>query len=123
MTTVKDALADLLQNPDLSVAEAAERHLSPDFRERTNGHWVDRAGFLTGVDELRRTAREITITVLDEVIDGNRYADRHIIDVQHVDGRRSIQEVYLFATLDAVGRLERIEEAAFALDASRPSLG
>ncbi len=31
MTTLKLALADLLQNQDLSLYEAADRHIGPDF--------------------------------------------------------------------------------------------
>jgi hypothetical protein len=47
MTTLKDALADLLQDQDLSLDEAAARRISPGFRRRTNGQWDDRAGFLS----------------------------------------------------------------------------
>jgi hypothetical protein len=83
MTTLKDALADLLQNPGLSVDEAAARHISPDFRQRTNGQWDDRVGFLARIAHVRSETRHVTITVLDELHDGSRYAERHIIDLLH----------------------------------------
>jgi hypothetical protein len=121
VTTLKDALADLLQNQDLSVDEAADRHISPDFRQRTNGQWDDRAGFLTRIAHLRSTTQHTTITVLDELTDGDRYAERHIIDLLRNDGQRIVQEVYLFAALDSDGRLERIEEVALAAGDGEPT--
>lgn len=121
VTTLKDALADLLQNQDLSVDEAADRHISPDFRQRTNGQWDDRAGFLTRIAHLRSTTQHTTITVLDELTDGDRYAERHIIDLLRNDGQRIVQEVYLFAALDSDGRLERIEEVTLAAGDGEPT--
>jgi hypothetical protein len=110
MTTLRDAVADLLDNPGLSLDEAADRHFSPDFRQRTNGEWDDRSGFLARIAELRGNTQQVTITVLDELIDGGRYAERHVIDLLLVDGQRIVQEVYLFAALDSDARFERIEE-------------
>jgi hypothetical protein len=118
MTALKGALADLLQNPDLSVDEAADRHISRDFRQRTNGQWDDRAGFLARIAHLRSEAEHVAITVLDELIDGDHYAERHIIDVLQNDGRRIVQEVHLFADLDSGGRFERIEEVTLAVTAT-----
>jgi hypothetical protein len=116
MTTLKGALADLLQNQEFSVDEAAARHISPDFRQRTNGQWDDRAGFLARIAHLRSETRHVTITVLDELHDGTRYAERHIIDLLHNDGRRTVREVHLFAALDSDGRFERIEEMTRAVE-------
>lgn len=116
MTTLNDALADLLVDHDLSIDEAADRHISPEFRQRANGLWVDRAGFLAGIAQLRSTTERIAITVLDEVRDGGRYAERHIIDLLDVDGRRVVQEVYLFAALDSDGRFTRIEEVTLPVE-------
>ncbi len=121
MTTLSQALADLLQNPDLSVEEAADRHISPDFRQRTNGQWDDRAGFLARIADLRGETRHVTVTVLDELRDGARYAERHVIDLLHNDGRHTVQEVYLFAALDCYGRFRRIEEVTLAADATEPA--
>ncbi|WP_314193226.1 hypothetical protein [uncultured Arthrobacter sp.] len=111
MTTLRGALADLLENHDLPVEEAADRHISPDFRQRTNGQWDDRAGFLARIRRLRSNTQEVTITVLDEITDGSSYAERHLIELLAVDGRRVGYEVYVFAALGSDGRFERIEEA------------
>jgi hypothetical protein len=120
MTTLRAALADLLENQDLTVDQAANRHISRDFRQRTNGQWDDRAGFLARITQLRSNTKDITITVLDDIVDGGRYAERHIIDLLLTDGRRLVQEVYLFAALDSDGRFERIEEVSLPLSATEP---
>lgn len=121
MTTLKRALDDLL-NPQLPLGQAADRHISPDFRQRTNGKWGDRAEFVTRIAELRRNTQQITITVLDELADDSRYAERHIVDLVTRDGQRLTQEVYLFAAFDHNGRFDRIEEVTrtVALDERPP---
>jgi len=115
MTTIKEAVTDLLSNHDLSVEEAADRHFSSDFRQKTNGHWDDRAGFVAGIEELRRVMTLVNITVLNEMVEGRHYAERHTIDLLGGDGRHIVLEVYLFATFDSAGKFHRIEEANFSL--------
>ncbi len=117
MTTLRDALADLLEHREVPLDEAADRHIGSDFRQRTNGQWDDRAGFLARIADLRGNIQRFTMTVLDEIIDGDRYAERHVIDLLFSDGRRVVQEVYLFAALDSDGRFERIEEVSLPIKA------
>ncbi|MYR58270.1 nuclear transport factor 2 family protein, partial [Streptomyces sp. SID625] len=40
-TDIRTALTDLLLTPGLTMAEAAERHFTPDYRQRTDGEWAD----------------------------------------------------------------------------------
>jgi 1,6-anhydro-N-acetylmuramate kinase len=115
MTTLQGALADLLQSDELSVDDAATRHIGPEFRQRVNGDWADRAEFLDGIPRLRRETQSITVTVVDEFVDGLRYSERHLIELVYGDGRRLVHEVYLFATLDAQGRFTLIEEMTRAV--------
>jgi 1,6-anhydro-N-acetylmuramate kinase len=115
MTTFRKAVADLLENHDISVDEAGDRHISPDFRQRTNGHWIGRREFLDRIAEIRSNTVEITITVLDEIIVGEHYSERHIGDLLGFDGRREVHEVYVFATLDLDGRFKIVEEVTLAL--------
>ncbi|RTD85047.1 nuclear transport factor 2 family protein [Variovorax atrisoli] len=112
MSTIKAAVDDLLNNRQLTAAEALDRHFGPTFRQRTNGRWDDRAAVLARAIQLRDVVEHATITVLDELAVGDRYAERHLIDLRHRDGTRTVQEVYLFAERDADGRFTRIEEAA-----------
>jgi hypothetical protein len=63
MTTIRDAVEDLLNNRRLSVREAVDRHYAPGFRQRTNGSWDDRSALLVRMAELRTVVEHATITV------------------------------------------------------------
>ncbi|AMM18629.1 hypothetical protein AX768_30905 (plasmid) [Burkholderia sp. PAMC 28687] len=110
MTTIKDAVEDLLNNQQLTAEEAVDRHFDPAFRQRTNGSWEDRARVLARIVDLRRMVEHATVTVLDELTDGNRYAERHIVDLVQRNGTRTLLEVFVFAELGSDGRFVRIEE-------------
>jgi hypothetical protein len=116
MSTIKHAVDDLFNNPQLSVNEAVERHYAPAFRQRTNGRWEDRRAVISRVSDLRAVIERVTITVLDELSDGQRYAERHVIDLVQRNGTRLRQEVYVFAERDGDGRFSRIEETTLMLD-------
>jgi len=53
MTTIKDAIDDLFNHPQLPSGEAVDRHFAPGFRQRTNGAWDERSTFLARIDDLR----------------------------------------------------------------------
>lgn len=116
MTTIKDAVEDLLNNRRLTADEAVDRHFDPNFRQRTNGSWDDRAAVLARIALLRETVEHATVTVLDEHLDGPRYAERHVIDLVRHDGERITQEVYVFAHRATDGRFVQIEEATVLLE-------
>ena len=63
-----------------------DRHYIPAFRQRTNGSWDDRAALIARADEFRKHIEHATVTVLDELIDGEHYAERHVIDLLQRDG-------------------------------------
>lgn len=115
MSTIKAAVDDLLNNRQLTVNEAVDRHFGPTFHQRTNGSWDDRPAFLARIVLLRELVEHATITVLDELADGDCYAERHIVDLLRRDGERIVQEVYVFAERDPDGRFTRIEEATVLL--------
>ncbi|MFI0901125.1 nuclear transport factor 2 family protein [Streptomyces sp. NPDC020983] len=123
MTTVKAAIDDLFNNPQLSADEAVARHFAPSFRQRVDGSWDDRPGFLARVVRLRGTVAHATVTVLDELTDGNSYAERHIVELVRRDGVRAVQEVYVFAERDSDGRFVRIEETAVTLPGDHAGRG
>ncbi|GEN11823.1 hypothetical protein SAMN05443572_115185 [Myxococcus fulvus] len=116
MVTLKEAIDDLLDPRRLSVEEAVDRHFVRAFRQRTNGTWEDRAAFVARIAELRGVIERVTVTVLDELVDGQRYAERHVIDVVQRDGTRAIQEVSLFAERAPDGRFVRLEEMTLKLE-------
>ncbi|MFZ3474645.1 nuclear transport factor 2 family protein [Streptomyces sp. 4.24] len=114
-TDITAALTDLLFTPGLDLHEAADRHFAPDYRQRTNGTWDDRAGFLAHIAHLRTVVAGGTLEVHEELSDGTRYADRHTVNVTKTDGSSVRMEVYLFGEFAPDGRFRRIEETTLML--------
>jgi hypothetical protein len=114
MSTIKQAVTDLL-NPQLPAQESMDRHFDPAFRQRVNGKWIERAAFLEGILRLREALDHAQLIVLDELAAGDRYAERHLIDMVMRNGAWVHQEVYVFAQRGTDGRFVRIEEAAIAV--------
>lgn len=114
-TTLHITPDELLNQQDLPLDTVLDRHFSPGYRQRANGHWDDRAAFARHARKLVAAAR---IEALDELRDGDRYAERHRIRLTRRDGTHSAHEVYLFAQLDAAGRFLRVEETTLMLDGS-----
>ncbi|MEU6221721.1 nuclear transport factor 2 family protein [Streptomyces sp. NPDC047022] len=114
-TGIEAALNDLLFNRDLTLDEAADRHFTPDYRQRTDGEWADRAEFLDHIAHLRGIVADGKVEVHDELYDGTKYADRHTCHITKTDGSTVTMEVYVFADLTPDGRFRRIEETTLML--------
>ncbi|MFI5672478.1 nuclear transport factor 2 family protein [Streptomyces sp. NPDC051704] len=117
-TGIEAALNDLLFNRDITLEEAAERHFTPGYRQRTDGAWADRAEFLDHISHLRGMVAGGTVEVHDELYDGTKYADRHTCHITKNDGTTVTMEVYVFADLAPDGRFHRIEETTLMLSGS-----
>ncbi|MFI1761495.1 nuclear transport factor 2 family protein [Streptomyces sp. NPDC020800] len=117
-TGIKAALTDLLLNEDITLAEAADRHFTPDYRQRTDGEWADRAEFLDHIAHLRTLVADGEVEVHEELYDGAKYADRHTCHITKKDGSTVSMEVYVFADLSPDGRFRRIEETTLLLKGS-----
>lgn len=115
MTTITAAVHDLFNNPSLTAEQAVDHHYALGFRQRTNGDWTDRPTLLAQILELREVVERATITVLDELADGERYAERHVIHLIKRTGAPLRQEVYVFARRAADGRFTEIHETTLAL--------
>lgn len=113
--SIHTALDELINQQDLPVDTVLDRHFSPHYRQRTNGHWDDRQAFALHARKLREILASARIDILEELHDGDRYADRHVVHALKRDGGEVIQEVYLFAQLDPAGRLQRVEETTLML--------
>ncbi|UYB41714.1 nuclear transport factor 2 family protein [Streptomyces sp. Je 1-4] len=114
-TGIEAALNDLLFHRDLTVQEAADRHFTPEYRQRTDGQWADRAGFLEHIAHLRTLVTGGHVQVHEELYDGSKYADRHTAHITKKDGSTVRTEVYVFADLAPDGRFSRIEETTLLL--------
>ncbi|MFF1906502.1 nuclear transport factor 2 family protein [Kitasatospora sp. NPDC058218] len=122
-TGIEAALTDLLFNRDLTVPEAADRHFTPEYRQRTDGEWADRAEFLDHIAHLRTVVADGHVEVHDELYDGSRYADRHTAHITKTDGSTVRMEVYLFGELGPDGRFCRIEETTLMLEGAAADRG
>ncbi|MGF1432027.1 nuclear transport factor 2 family protein [Kitasatospora sp. LaBMicrA B282] len=114
-TDITTALTDLLFTPGLELAEAIDRHFAPDYRQRTDGRWDDRAAFAEHIAHLRAVVAGGSVEVFEELSAGNLYADRHVVEVVKKDGSTVRMEVYLFAEFAPDGRFRRIEETTLLL--------
>ena len=111
-------LDKILNHPEIPLDDIVNQHFSPEYRQRTNGHWDNRTEFVQHLQKLRELVASVDITLLEEVQQGNRYADRHLVDAVKKDGSRTRQEVYVFAELDEAGRFIRVEETTLLLEGS-----
>ncbi|MFF3460414.1 nuclear transport factor 2 family protein [Streptomyces sp. NPDC002730] len=114
-TGIKAALTDLIFSSDLTVQEAADRHFTPEYRQRTDGQWDDRAAFVEHITHVRTIVAGGHVEVHDELYDGSKYADRHTVRVTKKDNSTVSMEVYVFAELAPDGRFSRIEETTLML--------
>ncbi|WP_327321395.1 nuclear transport factor 2 family protein [Streptomyces sp. NBC_01210] len=117
-TGIKAALTDLIFSSDLTVQEAADRHFTPEYRQRTDGKWDDRAGFVEHITHVRTIVAGGHVEVHDELYDGSKYADRHTVHITKKDDSTVSMEVYVFAELAPDGRFSRIEETTLMLQGS-----
>ncbi|MCF8604244.1 nuclear transport factor 2 family protein [Gordonia sp. HY442] len=115
MPNIADALHDLLNEHETPLDEAVSRHFTENYRQRTDGDWDDRAGFVQHIAHLRSIVSNVEISILDELQTTNRYADHHIAHITKRDGTEVLQEVYLFGHVADDGRLEQVEEVTMML--------
>lgn len=122
-TAIVPALTDLLFRPELDLDTAVDRHFAPDYRQRTDGVWSDRAGFVEHIAHLRSVVAGGRVCLHDELVDGSRYADRHTVEVRKADGSTVVMEVYVFGEFAPDGRFLRIEETTLMLAGSEADQG
>jgi len=110
MPSITATLHDLLAAHELTVDEALMRHVTDDYRQSTDGDWIDRAAFAQQLTGLRAAIDAVEFEVISELTEGDAYAERHIVTITLPDGSRRRQEVFLFARLAADGRFAQLEE-------------
>jgi len=110
MSSISQALYELLNDSETPVDTVLSRHFTDDYRQSTNGEWVDRAGFGQQMEYLRSGIDGADFEVIAEVLNGDVYAERHIVRVTQNDGTVAAQEAFLFAELAPDGRFRQLEE-------------
>lgn len=115
MSILEDAVTDLLGSTGLSIEAAMARHFTPAFRQRSNGAWEDYGSVQARLTRLRGNLDRMTFTVLDELSSGERYAERHAVELAMTDGSEVRLEVHVFAQREPDGRFAWIEESSFPL--------
>lgn len=79
-------------------------------RQRTGGVWSEWPAIARNLAHIRTMIRSVKIELLDELVLGAAYADRHVLTIEMRDGTRQVRESYVFGSLAPDGRFETIEE-------------
>jgi hypothetical protein len=113
-TSIAVVLTELL-DPARPLEDSIDRHFAPDYRQRTDGAWSNRAEFTEHIAHLRTVVASIGVKVHEELVGGRTYAERHTVEVTKKDGSKVVQEVYVFGEFAPDGRFLRIEEVTLML--------
>ncbi|GAA0453920.1 hypothetical protein Ade02nite_02240 [Paractinoplanes deccanensis] len=111
---ISDALRDLVFAPG-DDPTTFDRYFSPTYTHRLDGAPMDRQAFEAMLAGLRRRVESGTVTVLDELTEGSRYAERHVYEATLTDGTKVKAESYVFGTLAADGRFDQLSETGVPL--------
>lgn len=110
MRSMAIVVEELLNERETPVEEVMARHFVPAYRQRTDGAWADYLAIAQNLARIRTMVRLARIELLDELVDGDAYADRHVLTIEMKDGTRQTRESYVFGSLAPDGRFEVIEE-------------
>ncbi|MFJ9779212.1 hypothetical protein ACIRSS_06490 [Amycolatopsis sp. NPDC101161] len=121
MRSMAIVLEELLNERDTPVEEVMARHFTPAYRQRTGGVWAEWPVIARNLAHVRTMVRSVKVDLLDEVVRGAVYADRHVLTIEMRDGTRQVRESYVFGRFAPDGRFEAIEEVTLVDPADPPS--
>jgi hypothetical protein len=121
MMNMAVVLDELLNERETPVEEVMARHFVPGYRQRTDGVWAEWSVVAANLAHIRTLIRSVEIKMLDELVDGRAYADRHVLTVEMSDGIRQVRESYVFGKFAPDGRFETIEEVTLVIPAQDPA--
>jgi hypothetical protein len=110
MRSMAVVLDELLNERRTPVEEVMARHFVPAYRQRTDGAWAEWPMVAQNLARIRTMIRSVKIELLDELVNGYAYADRHVLTTEMNNGTRQMRESYLFGKFAPDGRFETIEE-------------
>lgn len=109
--SISEALRAVALDPTEDLQTALDRYYSPEYIHRTDdGRELDRAAFVGMVKAIGSRIRGGTVTVLDEVVAGDRYAERHRYRITLNDGTTAQREIVVFGRFAADGRFAELAE-------------
>jgi hypothetical protein len=112
---ISDALRDLVFDQRLTVEDAMDKYFAADYGHRNSGIARTRAEFAAMATGAREEIAHGTVTVLDEFRDGDRYSERHVLEVVKRDGSTERAEIYIIGRFADDGRFASLNEAGFPL--------
>lgn len=86
MTSMAVVLDELLNERETPVEEVMARHFTPTYRQRTGGVWSEWPAIARNRAHIRTMIRSMKIELLDELVVGSAYADRHVPTIEMRDG-------------------------------------
>ncbi|MEU8179262.1 hypothetical protein AB0B85_22615 [Micromonospora sp. NPDC049044] len=114
---ISDALLAVAFDPKRDLTEALDQFYAPDYTHRSDGKTLDRAEFAEMVTQARTQIVSGTVTVLDELREGSRYAERHVFEITMADGSTAKREIAIFGSYAEDGRFRHLSETGFDLPA------
>jgi hypothetical protein len=112
---ISDALRELVFDRRLTVEDALDKYFAADYSHRNGGIRLTRAEFAAMATGAREEIAHGTTTVLDEFRVGDRYSERHVLDVVKKDGSTERAEIYIIGRYANDGRFASLNEAGFPL--------
>jgi alkylhydroperoxidase family enzyme len=107
---ISEALRAVALAPTEDLETALDRYYAPEYVHRADGKESDRVAFAQMVTAIRGQIRGGTVTVLDEVVDGEQYAERHRYKITMNDGTTAEKEVTVFGRFAPDGRFAELGE-------------
>ncbi|MGI5521566.1 carboxymuconolactone decarboxylase family protein [Micromonospora sp. CA-259024] len=120
---ISDALLAVALNPTEDLETALDRYYAPGYVHRAEGRELDWAAFRQVVVAVRGQIRGGTVTVLDEVVDGDQYAERHRYRITMNDGTTAQKEVVVFGRFAPDGRFAELAETGVDIGENSTSEG
>ncbi|KAF5630144.1 hypothetical protein F52700_7502 [Fusarium sp. NRRL 52700] len=94
--------------------ETTRAHLdglfTQDYTSIVDGKCIDFTEFVEHIQHLRQVTTAIKVKVTHFLRQGNQLAERHFVTAEFSNKPPSKYEVFLFATIDESGRIERLVE-------------
>ncbi|KAI7762640.1 hypothetical protein LZL87_008986 [Fusarium oxysporum] len=87
-----------------------------DYTSIVDGRRIDFPEFVKHIKHLRHITTAIKVQVTHFLREGNQLAERHFVTAEFSNTPPSKYEVFLFATVDESGRIERLVETLRQMD-------